>query len=284
MSSLDARPSRCCIGLLATVSIDLIRGSAAAGLERLRASDQVAIRAPAHGWIRSNSAAMWSAWSTPAPVRERQSGCLLADPRQSALSKRIGRAERVARLHNLSADFLIANMAAFVRERQRPTAALTSKSWLLCTKLSSVAGVPESAASIRALAGTLLAPRPGGLPLYVEGGDVEHPSHLTAAPPRDHRCRRGQRTLPQSLAERHCGGGRYCDQRRIGHWRRKRASRGASTGWTCETRGRRVVIAGAVGADALRTRRQQAGRPRFCSVPPDLAGSERHGGRCDACR
>jgi hypothetical protein len=55
--------------------------------------------------------------------------------------------------------------------------------------------------------------------------------------------------------------------------RRERESRGASTGWTCETRGRRVVIAGAVGADALRTMRQQAGRPRFCSVAPDLAGA-----------
>jgi hypothetical protein len=71
---------------------------------------------------------------------------------------------------------------------------------------------------------------------------------------------------------------RYCDQRRRPHWRPNRAPRGASTGWTCETRGPRVVIAGAVGVDALRTMRQQAGRPRPCSVPPDLAGSKRHGG------
>ena len=37
---------------------------------------------------------------------------LAGGPRQGALSKRIGRAERVARLHNLSADVLIANVAA----------------------------------------------------------------------------------------------------------------------------------------------------------------------------
>jgi hypothetical protein len=36
-------------------------------------------------------------------------------PRQGALSKRIGRAERVAQLHNLTADLLIANVAAPVR-------------------------------------------------------------------------------------------------------------------------------------------------------------------------
>jgi hypothetical protein len=42
---------------------------------------------------------------------------LAGGPRQGALSKRIGRAERVARLHNLSADVLIANVAAPVRER-----------------------------------------------------------------------------------------------------------------------------------------------------------------------
>jgi hypothetical protein len=39
-------------------------------------------------------------------------------PRQGALSKRIGRAERVARLHNLSADVLIANVAAPVLATQ----------------------------------------------------------------------------------------------------------------------------------------------------------------------
>jgi hypothetical protein len=41
---------------------------------------------------------------------------LAGGPRQGALSKRIGRAERVARLHNLSADVLIANVAAPVRK------------------------------------------------------------------------------------------------------------------------------------------------------------------------
>jgi hypothetical protein len=41
----------------------------------------------------------------------------------------------------------------------------------------------------------------------------------------NHQCRRGQRTLPQSLAERHCGG-RCCDQRRLPHWRPKRAAPG----------------------------------------------------------
>jgi hypothetical protein len=43
---------------------------------------------------------------------------LAGGPRQGALSKRIGRAERVARLHNLSADVLIANVAAPVRTQQ----------------------------------------------------------------------------------------------------------------------------------------------------------------------
>jgi hypothetical protein len=56
---------------------------------------------------------------------------LAGGPRQGALSKRIGRAERVARLHNLSADVLIANVAAPVREEQRATAAWASTSWLL---------------------------------------------------------------------------------------------------------------------------------------------------------
>jgi hypothetical protein len=40
---------------------------------------------------------------------------LAGGPRHGALSKRIGRAERVARLRNLSADFVIANVAAPVR-------------------------------------------------------------------------------------------------------------------------------------------------------------------------
>ena len=40
---------------------------------------------------------------------------LAGGPRQGALSKRISRAERVARLHNLSADVLIANVTAPVR-------------------------------------------------------------------------------------------------------------------------------------------------------------------------
>jgi hypothetical protein len=44
---------------------------------------------------------------------------LLADRGKGALSKRIGRGERVARLRNLSADVLIANVAAPVRNRQR---------------------------------------------------------------------------------------------------------------------------------------------------------------------
>ena len=46
---------------------------------------------------------------------------LAGGPRKDALSKRIGSAERVARLHNLSADFLIANVAAPVREQQSRT-------------------------------------------------------------------------------------------------------------------------------------------------------------------
>jgi hypothetical protein len=47
-----------------------------------------------------------------ATVRVRAGG-----PGQGALSKRIGRAVRVARFHNLSADVLIANVAAPIRER-----------------------------------------------------------------------------------------------------------------------------------------------------------------------
>jgi hypothetical protein len=45
---------------------------------------------------------------------------LAGGPRHGALSKRIGRAERVARLRNLSADVLIATVAAPVREQPRP--------------------------------------------------------------------------------------------------------------------------------------------------------------------
>jgi hypothetical protein len=48
---------------------------------------------------------------------------LAGGPRQGAL---IGRAERVTRLHNLSADVLIANVAAPVRERWPETAASMS--------------------------------------------------------------------------------------------------------------------------------------------------------------
>ena len=47
---------------------------------------------------------------------------LAGGPRQGALSKRISRAERVARLRNLSADVLIANVAAPVREPSRAPA------------------------------------------------------------------------------------------------------------------------------------------------------------------
>jgi hypothetical protein len=56
---------------------------------------------------------------------------LAGGPRQGALSKRIGRAERVARLHNLSADVLIANVAAPVRYELRVVAAAGLDSWLL---------------------------------------------------------------------------------------------------------------------------------------------------------
>jgi hypothetical protein len=70
---------------------------------------------------------------------------VLADvPRQGALSKRIGRAERVARLHNLSADVLIANVAAPVREQKPRARARTVARVLLvrdCGSLSDPASV-----------------------------------------------------------------------------------------------------------------------------------------------
>ena len=62
---------------------------------------------------------------------------LAGGPRQGAPSKRIGRAERVARLHNLSADVLIANVAAVVR-KQRRAGAISGLAWWL---VASVAGV-----------------------------------------------------------------------------------------------------------------------------------------------
>ena len=100
--------------------------------------------------------------------------------------------------------------------------------------------------------------RPGMKARATAAADLLPPVH------KNHHCRRGERTLPQSLvAERHCGGC-YCDRRRLPHWRPKRAPRGASTGWTAG-RGPRVVIAGAVGVDALLTMRRQAGRPRFAA-------------------
>jgi len=81
------------------------------------ATNQQSRPRPGGGWWRSNSAAMWSAWSTSAPARATVR-VLAGGPRQGALSKRVGRAEHVARLHNLSADVLIANMAAPVRQQQ----------------------------------------------------------------------------------------------------------------------------------------------------------------------
>ena len=65
---------------------------------------------------------------------------LAGGPRQNALSKRIGRAERVARLHNLSADVLIANVTAPVRERPRGPHCQCSPRQLHRAKSSSVAG------------------------------------------------------------------------------------------------------------------------------------------------
>jgi len=56
---------------------------------------------------------------------------LAGGPRQGALSKRIGRAERVARLHNLSADFVIASVAAPVREQKPRGRARTAARVLL---------------------------------------------------------------------------------------------------------------------------------------------------------
>src|ERR1019366_5678566 len=74
---------------------------------------------------------------------------LAGGPRQGALSKRIGRAERVARLHNPSADVLIANVAAPVREQQRSTAAWASTSWPLCTRSTDVVRSAEVIAFVR---------------------------------------------------------------------------------------------------------------------------------------
>ena len=72
---------------------------------------------------------------------------LAGGPRHGALSKRIGRAERVARLRNLSADVLIANVAAPAREQQRSSGALASTVWLLGTNT----GRPAEAACVIAL-------------------------------------------------------------------------------------------------------------------------------------
>ena len=67
----------------------------------------------------SNSAAMWSVWSNACSCARATVRVLAGGPRQGALSKRTGRAKRVARLHNLSADVLIANLAAPVRKGLR---------------------------------------------------------------------------------------------------------------------------------------------------------------------
>jgi hypothetical protein len=75
---------------------------------------------------------------------------LAGGPRQGALSKRIGRAELVARLHNLSADVLIANVAAPVRKEQPATAASASTRSLLrtnCSRLAQAATWPLCARS-----------------------------------------------------------------------------------------------------------------------------------------
>jgi hypothetical protein len=64
---------------------------------------------------------------------------LAGGPRQGALSKRIGRAERVARLHNLSADVLIVNVAAPVRYRSSSARQSAPTGWPLWPLSSSAA-------------------------------------------------------------------------------------------------------------------------------------------------
>jgi hypothetical protein len=76
--------------------------------------------------------------------------------RTGALSKRIGRAECVARLHNLSADVLIANVAAPVRSRQRDAAAVAVASW----PLRSTGSSPVAVALARWRAAECLLPSP----------------------------------------------------------------------------------------------------------------------------
>jgi hypothetical protein len=65
--------------------------------------------------------------------------------RHGALSKRIGRAERVARLRNLSADVLIANVAAPIRMRQQAIAAPASTWWLLLANIVTLVAVFHTA-------------------------------------------------------------------------------------------------------------------------------------------
>ena len=89
---------------------------------------------------------------------------LAGGPRQGPLSKRIGRAERVARLHNLSADVLIANVTAPVRLGKRSPTGSAPTSWLLRTSTGSLVDGADTAALLLAAGVNLAnggAERPG---------------------------------------------------------------------------------------------------------------------------